>query len=521
MNRMFNRAAATNRGFSLAHVVFFASFALLLFGCMALRLAWGITSISDELTKVLLALVCAAAVFSLGYYFRVLDRFPRKYPALGALLAIAVMIVVVFHDNLQSGVVHHRELLVFFALVSLSLVIYASKGTGIFGVARCLAATLSYVFVTCGANDANSGMMIIVVSLVLTTFGVATKWFSSRKIWIQIILLLVSVFFSYIVLLVLYPKTNYSIWEDLFGKQIIPVPDLDWMGENNPILSFNIMKSARFVGATDPVFPLQEAADWHLFTYIAHQGGWVALIAAIAVFAAMIISGFILASRHRGLRRFLSIGAMTWTLLTLSGYILFSFGINYWQVKTVPVFTANFLGNVIMFVGFGVVTSTKRGQCYVAKPSRLNTERELFWNEFPEWIENWPCSESACYPSVNVWIEDVAAIAKDIKEFFSPTVSTVHPVDSEKLSSALDPDKNCALFRYSGLLKDAGMAMVSFALTRDHVFIKFIAPPNAPMKKVLDIMEIYNSGNEKGADFCIEIDDAIDIETLEIVGIGI
>ena len=477
MNRMFNRAAATNRGFSLAHVVFFASFALLLFGCMALRLAWGITSISDELTKVLLALVCAAAVFSLGYYFRVLDRFPRKYPALGALLAIAFMIVVVFHDNLQSGVVHHRELLVFFALVSLSLVIYASKGTGIFGVARCLAATLSYVFVTCGANDANSGMMIIVVSLVLTTFGVATKWFSSRKIWIQIILLLVSVFFSYIVLLVLYP--------------------------------------------TDPVFPLQEAADWHLFTYIAHQCGWIALIAALAVFAAMIISGFILASRHRGLRRFLSIGAMTWTLITLSGYILFSFGINYWQVKTVPVFTANFLGNVIMFVGFGVVTSTKRGQCYAAKPSRLNTERELFWNEFPEWIENWPCSESTCYPSVSVWIEDVTAISKEIKEFFSPTVSTVHPVDAEKLSRALDPDKNCALFRYSGLLKDAGMAMVSFALTRDHVFVKFIAPPNAPMKKLLDIVEIYNHGNEKEAAFCIEIDSAIDDESLEIIGIGI
>lgn len=203
------------------------------------------------------------------------------------------------------------------------------------------------------------------------------------------------------------------------------------------------------------------------------------------------------------------------------GYILFSFGNNYWQVKTVPIFTTNFLGNVIMFLGFGVVTSTKREQCYVVKPSRLSKERELFWSEFPEWIESWFCDERVSYPSVSVWIEDVAAIAKDIKAFFSPRFSTVLPVDAEKLSEALDPDKNCALFRYSGLLEDAGGAMVSFTLTRDHVFVKFIAPPNAPMKKLLDIVEVYNHGNKKEAAFCIEIDDTINDESLEIIGIGI
>ena len=97
----------------------------------------------------------------------------------------------------------------------------------------------------------------------------------------------------------------------------------------------------------------------------------------------------------------------------------------------------------------------------------------------------------------------------------------VKTIDLDKLEDAFPTAKNCAVFRCCSLIKDAGMPMLSFCLTRAHNFIKVVASPNTSMETILSLLQAYGHGCEKETDYCVEMDEAIDSESIEIFGIGI
>ena len=498
------------------HYVFLASLAALILEGVILRLTCASSSVSEELVQTGLAVFCAAAIAALAHYFRVLDRFPRKYPALASFLSAALMVIIAFLDNRKLFIDFHTEAHIFLAVLSVAFAIYALKETGVLGTVLSIAATFFCVFITCGAHDDKAGIVILAVSILMIAFSVLSKWYSEDALWLQVLLLLFTVVFSAMLMMTLFPDTEYYIWKSLFSEPVFPIPDVEWMGADNPILSYNIIAGAKLIGSSGDVFPLQEAVKWHLFTYIAYRGGWVALVASLLPVAGMTVSGFVLAVKQRGLRRFISFGVMIWATVLLLGYILFNFGINYWQAKNVPLFSGDFLANELLLVGLGVVVSTKREQCYSAQPGRLHEERRQFWTEFPDWIS----SEEAHDPKVSLWIEDVEDVESDLKKLFQPG-RMVKSINLDELEKALPTAKNCAVFRYSGLIKHTNMALYSFALTRDHNFIKFVAPPSMPMDTLLEFAGLYIHGCEKDADYCIEIDETIDRDSIEIYGVGI
>ena len=506
------------RSMSATHMVFLVSLCILHVGGVAMRLACGISNAGEELVQTGLALIAAGGIVALAHYVRLLDRFPRKYPATAAVLTMAAMLVVAFHDNTCAHLAFHSEVHIMLAVIAVSLTIYASREMGMLGLLMCLAAMFCCVFIVCGAHDDRAAFIIVVDSLLFVALGVGTKWFKDEALWLQLFTLAAAVTFSYAVMCVMFPDTQYYIWQSLFKEKIIPIPDVEWLKSNNPILSYNIMANAKLIGSSGVGFPLQEDLKWHLFNIIAYKGGQVALAASLLPVAGLLVSGFILAIKHRGLRRLLSFGVMTWASVGLIGYVLFCFGINYWQSRNVPILSAGILPNALLFVGFGVVLSTKREQCFSVQPNKLYREHQQFWDEFPERFFD---GEDNIGPNVSLWIEDVTDGLKSSLRAFFNSGSMVKTIDLNKLEEAFPTAKNCAVFRCCSLLKHADMPMLSFVLTRDHNFLKVVASPRASMESILSLLTIYNYGCTKETDFCIELDEAIDVESVEIYGVGI